>query len=181
MAAESLFHQCHHSKMKRKIIIGLFIFIFLIPTFSKGIPQVGDKAPNFLLRGEKGNFVYSKDYYGKKIIILCFFVTQCKYCKEVFEILYQIDEKYNKDVRIFLVNFGEKPKKVKEFIKERKIKLPVIFDIYGKTAERFGTFGVPNLFIIDKNANISFIFKGYREDLQEIIEEELKKIEAAKI
>jgi peroxiredoxin len=161
--------------MKRKIIIFLFIFIFLIPTFSKGIPQVGSQAPNFLLRDEKGNMVYSKDYYGKKILILCFWTTYCKYCKEVFEILYKIDEKYNDNVKIFLVNFGEKLKKVKGFIKEKNIKLPVIFDIYGKTAERFGTFGVPNLFIIDKAGNISFIFRGYREDLQEMIEEELDK------
>lgn len=161
-----------------KIFVNIFLFFVFLTNilFSKDIPRIGDKAPNFLLRDEKGNFVYSKDYYGKKILILCFWTTYCKHCKETFDILYKIDEKYNEDVQIFLVNFGEKPKKVKEFIEKHKIKLPVIFDIYGKTAERFGTFGVPNLFIINQKAEVSFIFRGYHEELENVIKEKLDKI-----
>jgi len=117
---------------------------------------------------------------GKKryIVVLDFFATHCVPCKKELPILQRVYEKYkDKDVMVFLID-SEKIRKSKlsKFLKDRKVTIPVLLDPYKKTYQRYGLYGLPALFVLDKDGKIYFLYKGALNNLEEKLEEILGEL-----
>ena len=158
----------------RKGIVLLFIitgsFVFLIPPLQAENPLPSDHpncpscpsfgvqifsekkvAPPFSLKSLDGNRISLSDFKGKPVLLF-FWCTWCATCKEDMVLLEKFSIGKREQLTILLLAIdGEREKKVRQIIKERKISLPVLLVLKEKIMEDYGITGwVPQTFLIDR-------------------------------
>ncbi len=166
--------------------ICLYVSLSFAPS-KKAALKIGSKAPSFALYNLKmklmklSKFVKlktttrnPKNYY----VILSFWATYCKPCKEEMPELMAIAEKYKeKDLKIFCVSIDKEGADiVKPYIEENNFNLPVLLDVYKVTADKYGVTKLPSLFLMDKNGKIRLKFVGFKETNIANLKAKLKSI-----
>lgn len=156
----------------KKLFLGMGI-LFIVSCSMAG-NRSEKKAPNFSLKGIDGKTIKLSDYKGK-ILILNFFATWCRPCREEIPDFVKFYKEYkDKGVEILGVSVvGSKEKNVKDLIKKMKINYSVSMSD-GKIEKLFGGIRfVPTTFIIDKKGNIvkKRIGMMNQEELKKIVEE----------
>lgn len=136
---------------------------------------VGEEAPMFVLKDLSGEYVYLRDYTGKKlrqpwkqsiknVVVVSFFATWCIPCKTEIPILGEIATTYvDKPLKIYLVDLKEKATIVVPFLEEFDVSIQVLMDEYGVAAEKFGVVALPHLFLIDKEGIVRYFSRGLKE------------------
>ncbi len=177
--------------MVRTIGISLLVLSsFLLARQQDSVLNTGDPAPNFFLRLLDGGEFYSRDYYGqprdfprsrkeRNPTVISFFATWCGPCRKEIPELERLQERYP-GIKFFLVNVAENGETLAAYLKTNPVRLPVLMDRYGKTAERFRVMDpvqsvavLPTLVMIRKNGTVHFFKKGYSEGDEAKIEEQL--------
>ncbi|MFA5523497.1 MAG: TlpA disulfide reductase family protein [Tissierellales bacterium] len=126
------------------------------------IVDIGDSAPDFILKDLEGNSVSIKDFKGEKAVFLNFWASWCPPCREEMPDLDKLYQEYKDDDFIVLaVNVGESEKTVKEFIVENDYSFPVLLDITQATGIAYNTFSIPTSVLVDKEG----IIRAYRPGL----------------
>ena len=140
----------------------LILFIFLITNVAANeLPEIKNIVihkdlktyDNLIFLDKKDQKIDIKSFNGN-LIILNFWATWCKPCKEEMPSLdrLQIDPKLI-NLKVFAINIGkENKKKVYEFFKNLDIKnFEPYFDSPTTLAKIFSLRGVPTSILIDKN------------------------------
>ncbi|SEG04068.1 Peroxiredoxin [Caloramator fervidus] len=151
--------------MKRKIILGILIFIlaiFLVKLYIKE-DEASNFAKDFTLQNLKGDVVKLSDYKGK-VVVLNFFATWCPPCKAEFPNFMKVLSQGDKDVVFLFVNIGEDKETVKAFLEENNYKIVPLMDVDGKVANIYSVRGIPTTFIIGKDFKIKQQHIGYMEE-----------------
>jgi alkyl hydroperoxide reductase subunit AhpC len=158
----------------------LILFLWIVDCISMDSLKVGQQAPTFALKAITGKTVFLRDYCGdlrsdkgeSHVVVLSFFATWCVPCQHEIPILdkfYQ-DFSYEK-IKVILVAVGEDQQKVITYAKAKNISLNIVLDNFLTTSKNYGVVNhqgsmtLPQLFIIDHKGFISFIQKGYRDDI----------------
>ncbi len=173
--------------MKKGILISIVVLAALVTVHAENDQQktmglqVGEEAPTFYLRDLQGNDVFLRDFCGKSlrkpwknkekyVVVLSFFATWCVPCQKEIPLLHDLQQKYiDKNLKIILIDVGEKKDKVVPFIKEKGYTLPVLLDKYNMVAKKkYKVFALPYLFIIDQEGIIRLVKLGFkdREDFE---------------
>ncbi|MBL7995750.1 TlpA family protein disulfide reductase [bacterium] len=155
--------------------------------------EIGSPSPNFFLKHLDGSEFFSRDYYGdtrnlpkgrkeRNNVVISFFATWCIPCKKEIPELEILAAKYT-DVKFYLINVAEDKEKIKKYLNENPIRLPILLDIYGKVSEKFNVKDggnalavLPTLVMINKEGTIHFYKKGYVEGDEKKIEGEILKM-----
>jgi len=123
--------------------------------------QPGFPAPDFSLPGLDGKTVRLNDYKGK-VVFLNIWATWCPPCREEMpsmERLYQ--ELKGQDFEILAVSVDASgAKTVAPFVKEHRLSFPVLLDPEGTMKPLYGTTGIPESFIINKEGGIEQVVIG---------------------
>ena len=147
--------------------------------------QVGDVAPPIYLRTLDGKDFFLRDYCGTlrspkkkpQLVVFSFFATWCLPCRREIPHLMKIQERYQmNDVKIVLVDVGEEPAKVEEFLKTVRGTLPVLIDRYSVVSQMYGVKGLPTLIVIGKDGGIKTIRVGYVDGDEQKLEAFLKEL-----
>jgi len=158
--------------MKRQLlIIPSILFVLILSTFfylliternpSELPSNLLDKSvPNFetksLLKNE--NFVSSKEF-GNEIIIVNFFATWCKPCRD--EHVYIKRFSNEKGIRVVGINYKDKPNNAIEWLENLGnpySDVPV--DDNGRIAIDWGVYGIPETFIVNSKGIIKYRHVG---------------------
>ncbi|MBI5233796.1 MAG: TlpA family protein disulfide reductase [Deltaproteobacteria bacterium] len=130
-----------------------------------GLQALDEKAPAFDLVGEDGHRV-SLDGLKGKVIILHFWATWCKPCKEEFpgfEKLYQrLREKDAVLIPIAIDKKGTK-EEISAFARTLGATFPVYLAQKGDVNERYWTWGVPATYFINRNGIVKARAIGPRD------------------
>lgn len=161
--------------MKRDLLL-LLTFI-LINTFSYGqekkvyndgyIVKVGDAAPDFTIR-EAGGKTYKLSDLKGKVVMLQFTASWCSVCRTEMPFIEKEIwlEKKNNGLIVIGIDRDEPVDKVIQFRKDIKITYPLALDpgadIFGLYAQKEA--GVTRNIIIDRNGEIIFLTRLYKED-----------------
>ena len=141
----------------------------------KKVLSIGDEAPKLVLRDLSGEYIYLRDYSGKKlrqawrkrekhVVVLSFFATYCEPCKIEIPILDGIAAKFTEEpLKIYLVDLNEKEDLVVPFIDSLDVSIPVLMDLYGVVAEKYGVVALPQTFLIDKEGTIRYLSRGLKD------------------
>ena len=132
---------------------------------SFGVQRFQEKkeAPSFSLKDLDGNQITLSALKGKPILMI-FFASWCPGCKEEIPLF----EKFSIGKRgpltiLALAVDGEKEKRVKRFVKELKITLPVLLDVKEKVARTYGVRMVPTTFFVDGEGLMVGMIMGQRD------------------
>jgi len=150
------------------------IWTFLLICFAvAGISALdeGDKAAPFANMDLNGNFVFSSNFIGSEWVLIDFFATWCKPCKEELPVLESIFSEY-KDKGLSGFIFGtdeEGASKLSPFFSDNPTSMTVLLDPYMVAAERYGVEGLPAVFLVNPEGNIVLRGDGFSEETIERI------------
>ena len=148
--------------MKHKAYLLILIFTLAISNAEVKIVKVGDSAPPIsLFKLESNKYFRSKEYLGKKNLVVSFFATWCVPCAKEIPVLIKMSKEFEDDFHFVLVDVNEKRDLVKKHVAEKGISLQVILDKYGKVFESFSGVTLPLLVVIDKKGQITYHHTGY--------------------
>ena len=160
---------------KWKEAVLLLIFILLIAfvagysrTREKGpdvkIIGVADKAPEFSRPDVDGKPVSLSGYRGK-VVMVHFWATWCPPCVEempALDALYRAMK--GKDLEVLAISADEDGAgAVIAFMRKNKLSLPVLFDPGGAVAASYGTFRLPETYIVDREGVVRYKEIGARD------------------
>jgi len=149
--------------MRYKILFLSILFLFACGVEEKPVlekEQVGSRAPSFNLKNLEGS-PFSLESQKGKVVLLRFWSTQCKSCKEEMPKLEATYQGLKSSGMVMItVNIRDTAEKTAEFIKGMELTFPVLIDENRDAARRYKVFGVPTSFLIDKEGIIRERFFG---------------------
>lgn len=112
------------------------------------------------LPDEQGNL--NTTQFMNQVTLLHFWATWCVPCKKELPELVALKKKFNNysDFKIITVAM-DNPDLVKQYIKKHKLELNVLVDQFGKGLYHYKVDAIPKTYIIDKNARLRYMARGY--------------------
>lgn len=129
------------------------------------VPMTGMPAADFSLTDLNGKGHQLSEYRGK-IVLLNFWATWCKPCKEEMPSMEVLHKNFAKDGLVVLavsIDRVTTTKDIPPFINSMNLSFPVLVDSWGKTDMPYKRMGVPETFIIDQQGIIREIVIGPRD------------------
>ncbi|WP_438445560.1 peroxiredoxin family protein [Gorillibacterium sp. sgz5001074] len=121
---------------------------------SDQIPQNGDKAPEFSVKGLDGSALKLSDLKGKPVV-LNFWGTFCLPCRDEMPALQRAADKWaSSGVTVLGMNLGENAVSVKSFVEQYKVRFPVYLDKDETIRKRYGVMSYPSTFFIRPDGTI---------------------------
>lgn len=125
------------------------------PVAERGMPALGQPAPNFRLKDGQGNTVSLEQYRGT-VVMLNFWATWCGPCRvemPAMEALYRMFPR--KDFEILAVSTDAQGSAVtRPFQKELSLTFPILHDADFHVALHYGARSLPMTFLIDRRGII---------------------------
>jgi cytochrome c biogenesis protein CcmG/thiol:disulfide interchange protein DsbE len=120
-------------------------------------------APEFSLKTLAGDAISTKDFRGKKKLVVSFWASWCGPCRMELPELEAFYEKYHAEgtFEVLAISTDEDPKEAERYVRESKLSFPVLWDENGKTEDAFRVESIPKLFVIDENGKVIFAEDGY--------------------
>ena len=125
-------------------------------------PKIGDSARDFTYPDLQGNPVSLSDFYGKKVVFVNVWATWCTACRTELPTVQVMYEKFKgDDFEVLAVSIDALgAKAIIPFMKELGLTFPALQDKSGSIQKLYGTTGVPESFIVDKNGKIALVEVG---------------------
>ena len=158
--------------IKTLIVLPLLILIGVVVIGSLGEsdkprekqprPNIGEPARDFTYPDLNGQNVTLSDYYGKKVVLVNIWATWCTECKRELPTVQSLYEKFGGDhFEVLAVSIDAAgAKAIKPFMQQLGLKFPALQDTAGSIQLLYGTTGVPETFIIDKQGKVAFVEIG---------------------
>ncbi len=136
--------------------------------YSRSKPSsIGTLAPDFTIQDSDRSITLSQ--LRGKIVVLNFWATWCPPCVDEMPSLEHLQKRFqSQDVTILAVSVDDDPDDYHKFLKQHDIDLLTVREAGQKTdtgviapvSSRYGTFKVPETYIIDRNGVIRRKFIG---------------------
>jgi len=122
--------------------------------------EIGQAAPQFMLRDLDGREVSLEQYKGK-IVILDFWATWCGPCRVTMPMLDRLQEEYSGKLVLLAVNQLEPKNMVREYVLRENLSSRVLLDEDGSVGSRYEIEkGIPLQVIIDQNGIAQYLTVG---------------------
>ncbi len=124
----------------------------------------GRQAPEFDGQTLAGEAIASREFKGKKKIVVSFWASWCEPCRMELPELRTFYEKYHRaDSRfeVVAISTDQERFQAEKYVKEAKLPFPVVWDESGAIGERFGVESIPVLYVIDENGKVVYGQTGY--------------------
>ncbi len=135
-------------------------------------PFTGNKSPpKMVLKNLQDHFTSLEDLKGT-VVLVNFWATWCGPCVEEIPSLSRlIDRMKGKPFKVVAVNIGESPEDIKNFLKSIPVNFEILLDSDGRAVRDWKVYAYPSNFLIDKEGQIQFAYRGaLRWDAQNIVE-----------
>jgi thioredoxin-dependent peroxiredoxin len=154
---------------------GVLFALFITSSFAggNGMLKIGTTAPEYSLPSDKGASVNSKDFIGRKYVVLIFYPgDETPVCTQQ---LCEIRDSYSafaaKDAVVFGINPAGKNSHTK-FSGHNNFQFPLLMDEGNKTAKKYEANGFimnkRTVYVIDKSGKIIYAQRG-KPPVQEIL------------
>ena len=129
--------------------------------------EVGDKAPNFILKTIDTGRSHSLKQFQGRVIVLKLWASWCRNCRREMPSFYSLQKKYNeRKFRVLAISINEHQKPAQIFLtqlnKKMNMKTPfmVFHDPKRSVLKRYGAGGIPSTYLIDKKGIVQFAKTG---------------------
>jgi len=154
------------------IILSIFFYLLMIERNPSEIPSnlLNKKVPQFVTKSllKDESFISAKEF-GNEIVLVNFFATWCKPCRDEHAFIKRFSNE-NK-VRVIGINYKDNPKKTIDWLNNLGNPYSnVPLDKNGKIAIDWGVYGIPETFVVNSAGIIKYRHVG------PITQKEYKKI-----
>lgn len=125
--------------------------------------EIGKPAPMFELKNIEGQVVKLEDYKDK-VVVLEWFNRDCPVVVFHAGQLKELADHYTEKGVVWLAidsTYGAAPDRVKEYVEQKELKQPVLFDSDGKVGKAYGARTTPHMFVINKGV---LVYSGALDD-----------------
>ncbi len=163
------------------------VLIFILTSFSFIIAQeqseeIQVNTQNFVLENIEGEYVELEQFIGKGPILLSFWATWCKPCKEELKEYNKLYKEFSDSgltVLAVSIDNEKSMSKVKPYIKTNGYDFTVLLDPNSEVARMYYARMVPYSLIIDKTGKVIYTHLGYKKgdelEVRKIIITQLEK------
>lgn len=134
------------------------VLLTLLASFSHA-----EKMRDFTLKSNQGKNIRLADLRGQ-VVMLNFWASWCGPCRQEMPFLDKIYQRYSPAGFTLLgVNNDITEEKAGEFLKERPVSFPIVYDPDSKVRNIFKKYqGIPLSIFIDCDGNIDSVHRGYK-------------------
>ena len=165
--------------MKNSISITTIVLVMAAAMFHSVLAKsdlVGQIAPDFTLRSNQGDNKKLSEYRGK-VVLINFWASWCGPCQQELPKLSELKNLHDEyDFELLAINIDEEPKKALRLIKKLGLKFPVLFDEGKQVSKAYDIDAMPMTIIIDRNGEIRYMHRGYKESYVGLYQEQIKKL-----
>jgi thiol-disulfide isomerase/thioredoxin len=142
-------------------------------------PLIGKRAPEILAEPVGGDGPRTIEQARGKVVIVDFWATWCRPCKESFPKYQKLADSFRGDVVVIAISVDDPDHvtidKLLAFAKDTGVKFSVLWDKHLRMEARYMMpNGLPTSFVIDRNGTVRSVHLGYDAALQQEIEGLLK-------
>ena len=144
------------------LILLIFFYLLIIERNPSEVPSalINKRAPLFEAESllEKNKFISSKEF-SNNIILVNFFATWCKPCRDEHNYITSLSNKSK--LKIIGVNYKDDSKKTIKWLKELGNPYSnIAIDKNGRIAIDWGVYGIPETFIVNSKGIIKYRHVG---------------------
>ena len=157
-----------HSKVDLAIkgsIAALLVALIGVVVWSmqEHIVEVGDTAPNFSITTTAGDQVTPRSF-GGKVLVLNFWASWCAPCVQEAPSLNEFAKTFkDSGVVVLGVSVDRNEQMYQNFVKRFGVSYPLARDPQEDPSYRYGTYKIPESYIIDRNGKVVRKFAGLPE------------------
>ncbi len=131
---------------------------------SKETLKIGDKAPDFSLKGVDEKYYSLEDFQDAKALLIIFICNHCPYVKTKIPVIKDLEEKYRDEGLIVVginpnesVNYPEDSfKNMQKVAKEKDYRFYYLHDETQDVARRYGAVCTPDPFLFDSEQRLAY-------------------------
>jgi peroxiredoxin len=136
----------------------------LLATPAQAVPALtpadGSAAPPLALQDLQGTAHILSDYRGS-VVLINFWATWCEPCRHEMPSIQRLREKFTgKPFVVLAVNLDEPEARVRQFLKQTGLQLPVLLDRDKKVAREWGVRLLPVTYIIGRDGRVRYRLVG---------------------
>lgn len=166
-----------------KLLMTAFFLVISISSIAVAL-QTDDPAPTFALRDNTDRNFYLSDCVGPKKkkpvkgVVLNFFASYCKPCRNELPVLNSLtDEFEKKGVKVVIIGFNEDFDRIAEMLAGLKVDKPIVLsDRYGKVGEKYGVRHLPMTFFINADGRIKDVIRGELPEIEKVLRTKVEKL-----
>ena len=149
-----------------RIILIILFCSFLIVFAQQENEQSKMIYQNFVLENLDGEYIELKEEIGSGPVLISFWATWCKPCKEELKEYNKLFEKYSDSgLKIFAISIDNEKSiaKVKPFVRTNNFQFTVLLDTNSDAARMYYAQMVPYSLILNKTGEIIYTHLGYKK------------------
>lgn len=133
------------------------------------------KAPVFSLPGDGVTHDLSK--LKGKVVYIDFWASWCVPCRKSFPWMNDMRNRYDrKDLQIIAINLDADKGEAMKFLEKVPASFDIAYDPDGEIAAKYDLQVMPSSYLINKNGEVVFAHKGFREGDTPEIEAKIQKL-----
>ena len=159
------------------MIKSFFTFVLLIFLGADAYSQ--DKAHRFNLSSLDGEQYDLKTLLSGGPVLIDFWATWCKPCKEYFPHLEKLHRKYGKDGFTIVGISEDGPRnrsKIRSFLRSMDVSFIILIDETAEVMSNYGVYSLPSWFLIGSDGKILKSHRGYTTGDELLLEKEIESI-----
>ena len=148
------------STLDKAIVVTIGVLVLalawvIVKSMQEHITEAGDRAPDFTLTTDHGLKITPTNF-GGKVLVLNFWATWCAPCVEEVPSLVQFDRALSgSGVVVLGVSVDTNEKRYAGFLKRYHVSFLTSRDPSADISAEYGTYKVPETYIIDKNGRVA--------------------------
>ncbi|WP_444928874.1 TlpA disulfide reductase family protein [Microbulbifer sp. SSSA002] len=122
-----------------------------------------EPSKDFTLSSNQGGNLRLAEQRGD-VIMLNFWASWCGPCRQEMPLLDQLHERYAAaGFQVWGVNVDAQRKDADALLAKIPVDFPILFDGKGEVSKMYGVAAMPSSVFIDRDGNVRYIHKGYRD------------------
>lgn len=160
----------------RILLVTIIASCLITPRQADAAPKSGQQVPDFKIISPTGQTITFDNYAGH-VLIIDFFASWCRPCRQSIPHLVEMNRKYGKQgLHILGLNADEDSDRGLRLIAEEyRITYPLA-SAGASTTEAFGIRSLPAIFVIDQKGRISEVYFRYSEEVGRSMEQLIKRL-----